>query len=412
MKKHTIALTAACAGLVSSLSAQSLYDLAPEDSTTESLPLTFTAGFNVGFDNNPTPIVNNDDESLYGQAYVGGAFLNQSPQTTLSAGAQVGVIHYFDNLDFRGQNVDDTAYTASLYLNWTHRVSERLRFVSQNSITYELEPDYSVGFQAQRQVGNYLRWYSDNAVGYRWSERLATYTGVRFDGLTFDDFNAGDRLIVMFYNDLRYQVSERTVATLKYRYQDVDAASPIPDSENHFILAGLEHRFSPNSTAVILGGLQIREVDSGANLVGRDGTSPYLEASLRTRVNQQFSLRSYARYGVEDWSRGIQFPNIPTLAVYGGVETFRLGVTGNYQVSEQVTLSGGVNLAFMDFEDQQTVVGPSSLSEELVNFFIGIDYMVNDNLSLNARYNLEDLSSDANRNYDRNRFSVGASTTF
>ena len=129
-------------------------------------------------------------------------------------------------------------------------------------------------------------------------------------------------------------------------------------------------------------------------------------------MNQQFSLRSYARYGVEDWSRGIQFPNIPTLAVYGGVETFRLGVTGNYQVSEQVTLSGGVNLAFMDFEDQQTVVGPSSLSEELVNFFIGIDYMVNDNLSLNARYNLEDLSSDANRNYDRNRFSVGASTTF
>ena len=161
MKKQSFAIAAIGSALAVSLCAQSLFDLAPDDSETDSLPLSYTAGANFGYDDNPTPLYGNSDESLYGQAYVGATFLNNTPQTTTSVGAQVGLIHYFDNLDVLGDNIDDTAYTATAYLNWTHRSSERLRFVSRNFATYELEPDYSVGFQAQRQVGNYTRWSTD-----------------------------------------------------------------------------------------------------------------------------------------------------------------------------------------------------------------------------------------------------------
>lgn len=408
MKKHSIVLTAASAALAGSLGAQSLYDLAPDDTTTESLPLTYTAGVNLGFDDNPTPLLGNDDESLYGQAYIGATFLSQSPQTTLSFGAQIGVIHYFDNLDVAGQDVDDTAFTATVYLNWTHRVSERLRFVSRNNLTYELEPDYSVGFQAQRQIGNYFRWSTDNAVGYRWTERLATYTGIRFEGITFDDFSGGDRSLVTLYNDFRYQVSERTVATLTYRYQEVDGDAQVTDATNQFILVGLEHRFSPTSTAVIRGGVQLRDVDNGD-----DSSNPYLEATIRTQVNESFSLRSYARYGVEDWQRALVFPTAPGVAaIYSNTDTLRLGVTGDYRVSEQLVLTAGINYAFLDFNDLQAGAGPSSVEEELFNAYIGVNYQLNDAINLNARYNFEDLSSDAGRDYDRNRISIGASTTF
>jgi len=409
MNKNTIAISLLTALSAGSLGAQSLYDLAPDDSTTESLPLAFTAGFNLGYDNNPTPLFGGD-ESFYGQAYVGATFLHNSPQTTFNFGAQIGVIHYFDNLDVPGRNVDDTTFTISLYANWTRRVSERLRFVSRNNLAYELEPDFSTGFQAQRQVGNYFRYSTDNAVGYRWSERLATYTGVRFNGISFDDFPAGDRSLVTIYNDFRYQVSERTVATLTYRYQDVDGEGSVPDATNHFILVGLEHRFSPRSTAVVRAGAQIREVDFGT-----DGNSPYLEATLRTQVNERFSLRTYARYGVEDWQRVLQLPFPGPTVLYSNTDTLRLGVTGNYALSRAINLTGGVNLAFLDFNDPQgpAPVGLNSVSEELVNVFVGFDYAVDDSLSVNFRYNFEDLSSDAvGRNYDRNRISIGASKTF
>jgi hypothetical protein len=411
MKKQSLAIATVGMALASSLCAQSLFDLAPDDTETDSLPLRYTAGVNFGYDDNPTPLLGNEDESFYGQAYVGATFLNNSPQTTLSFGAQIGVIHYFDNLDVRGQNVDDTAFTASLYLNWTRRVSERLRFVSRNNVAYELEPDFSTGFQAQRQVGNYFRWSTDNAVGYRWSDRLATYTGIRLDGISFDDFDGGDRSTVTYYNDFRYQVSERTVATLTYRYSDVSADGAVTDSTNQFILAGLEHRFNQRSTGVIRAGVQLRDVDGGDS-----SSNPYVEGSFRTAINSQLNLRSYVRYGVEDFQRNVLDPSTGVNAFYSDTQTLRVGVTADYSVSQDLTLTGGINYAALSYEDLQAATGPgpaaSSLDEELLNVFVGVNLRVTDNVSVNARYNFEDLTSDGGRDYDRNRFSIGASTQF
>jgi len=282
--------------------------------------------------------------------------------------------------------------------------------VSRNSANYELEPDYSTGFQAQRQVGNYFRWSTDNAVGYRWSDRLATYTGIRVDGISFDDFDAGDRTTFTAYNDFRYQASDRTVATLTYRHSTVNGKSQVTDSSNQFVLVGLEHRFSQQTTGVLRAGAQIREVDNGDS-----STNPYVEGSFTSQVNQAFSLRGYVRYGVEDFQRSIvdlSTTPFPVSAVYSNVDTLRLGFTANYQVSRTLGLNGGVNFAMLDYNERQSALGQDQIDEELLNLFVGFTYQVTDNLSVNARYNFEDLTSDAGRDYDRNRISVGASTTF
>lgn len=399
--------------MASSLCAQSLFDLAPDDDQQDSLPLTWTAGVNFGYDDNPTPLLGNDDESAYGQAYVGVAFLTNTPQTTLNFGAQVGVIHYFDNLDALGVDVDDTSFTASLYLNWTHRVSERLRFVSRNYLAYELEPDYSTGFQSQRQTGNYFRWSTDNAIGYRWSDRLATYTGIRLDGVSYDEFDNGDRTTWTLYNDFRYQLSETTVATFTYRYSETDGDGAVSDSENQYVLLGLEHRFSPQTTGVLRAGVQIRDVDGGDS-----STSPYLEANLNTQVNEQFKLRAYARYGIEDYSRSLRNfdqPGFP-FAVYSNTETLRIGFSADYAISQDLSLIGGVNYAMLSYEDiiaaQSQLGSAGSVDEDLINAYIGFNFRLSDNIMLNGRYNYEDLSSDAGRDYDRNRFSLGVSTQF
>jgi len=327
-------------------------------------------------------------------------------ETTLSVGAQIGVIHYFDNLDVPGVSVDDTSGTASAYVNWTNRISERLRFVSQNNLAYELEPDFTVGFQSQRQNGNFFRWSTDNAIGYRWTERLATYTGVRFSGITFEDITDNDRLSVELYNDFRYQLNDRTVATFTYRYRHTQGDGIVSDSDNHFILAGLEHRFSPNTSATIRAGAQIREVDGGSS-----SSDPFIEASFRSQVNSQLNVTGYARWGVEDFARSFSFPGQAT-SVYSGSQTLRLGATANYQVSRPLSLIAGVNYVNVDYEDLISGPGPDSFEEDLFNVFVGFDLDLGNGLNFNGRYNFETLDSDVDRDYDRNRFTLGLQKTF
>jgi len=402
MNKQIFAIAAIGMASAGVLCAQSLYDLAPDETEKDSLPLTWTVGANIGYDDNPTPLLGNDDSSLYGQAYVGANFLSNTPTTTTSFGAQIGVIHYFDNLDVLGTDVDDTSFTAALYLNWTNRVSERLRLVSRNSLAYELEPDYSEGFQSSRQVGNYFRWFTDNAVGYRWSERLATYTGFRLNGISYDDVDGADRFTWSIYNDFRYQLSQLTIGTLNYRYSDTQGDGGVTDSTNQFLTVGVEHRFSPRAVGVIRGGVQIRDVDQGDS-----STAPFFEGTLNIKMNEQFSWRAYGRYGIEDYARTVGGVN------YSDNVSLRLGVSGEYMVSQTLSLNAGINFITLGYEDPlQGQVGPSSVDEELLNAFVGFELGLTDTVSLNGRYNFEDLSSDAGRDYERNRFSLGVSAQF
>ncbi len=402
MKKQLFAIATVGMASAGALCAQSLYDLAPDETEKDSLPLTWTTGVSIGYDDNPTPILNNDDSSLYGQAYVGATFLNNTPTTTTSFGAQVGVIHYFDNLDVLGTDVDDTSFTAALYLNWTNRVSERLRIVSSNSLAYELEPDYSAGFQSSRQVGNYFRWFTDNAVGFRWTERLATYSGFALNGISYDDADDADRFTWSLYNNFRYQLSQLTIGTLNYRYSDNQGDGNVTDSTNHFITLGVEQRFSPRAVGVLNGGVQIRDVDGGTS-----STSPFFEGSLNVKVNEQLSLRAFGRYGIEDYSRSVNG------ASYSDNQSLRLGVSGVYVVSQDLSLNAGINYITLGYEDLLVGgVGPNSIDEDLFNSYVGFNLGLTDTVSLNGRYNFEELSSDAGRDYDRNRFSLGVSAQF
>jgi hypothetical protein len=264
-----------------------------------------------------------------------------------------------------------------------------------------LEPDYSAGFQSSRQVGNYFRWFTDNAVGFRWTERLATYSGFALNGISYDDADDADRFTWSLYNNFRYQLSQLTIGTLNYRYSDNQGDGNVTDSTNHFITLGVEHRFSPRAVGVLNGGVQIRDVDGGTS-----STSPFFEGSLNVKVNEQLSLRAFGRYGIEDYSRSVNG------ASYSDNQSLRLGVSGVYVVSQDLSLNAGINYITLGYEDLLVGVGPNSIDEDLFNSYVGFNLGLTDTVSLNGRYNFEELSSDAGRDYDRNRFSLGVSAQF
>lgn len=401
---------------VGAVSAQGLYDIAPNDDAEESSPLKWNAGLSFGYDDNVSPTVlkgsnGYEDDVTYVNAYVGASLVSITPQTTWDVFARVGGTYYFDAPAAAGS--DDMYAQGRLGINWAHRVSERLRFSSRNYVAYELEPDYSYGFSVDRQIGEYLHYQSDNAVGYRWSERFATYTGFTVRGLDYQSgLGNNDRMIYSAYNQFRYRASEQTVWTLDYRYSWTDASGTASDSTNHYITLGIEHRFSPNSVLALKAGMQMRDVDNGKS---NDG--PFAEAAIRTRVNEQFSVRAFARYSVEDY--GTSFPGY----TYDTNNTLRVGVSADYILSPDLTLHAGINYISTDMEDGRVVpfgFGVPDLDQDLINLYLGFSYKVNDGVYVTGSYNWTDSDASggvgaaaaASRTYERNRASLGVRVEF
>lgn len=402
--KKTIATSSLLLASFGFAAAQGLYDIAPRISAQESSPLRYYVTANVGWDDNVTPTLGNDDDVIYASAYVGASLVNVTPTTTWEVYGQIGGLYYFDEPQAAGS--DDFYAQARLGVNWSHRVSERLRFSSRNYVSHELEPDYDYGFSSDRQLKSYTRYSTDNAVGYRWTERLATYTGFRVDGISFDDdYDANNRLNYSIYNQFRYKTTEQTVWTLDYRYTKTLSDGTAGDSDNHFVLLGVEHRFSPNSVVALKGGVQLRDVDGGAS-----SESPFVEAAFRSQVNEQLFVRAYARYGVEDYSTSFRGYTFDTQTV------IRLGLTANYVVSQRLTLNAGATYISGEYADGRTAPGGIALPDQdydLINLQVGFSLKVNDGVSLYGSYNWTDSTSDlGSRDYERNRANIGVRVDF
>ena len=405
MKTKVLASIASIA--VSAAYGGGLYNV-PNDTET-SMPIKWTVGLDVIWDDNTTPGgVFDGDETFSINPYVGFSFVTVSPQTTLDVYARLGVIYYLDEPNAIGS--DDTFGQARAGVNLTHRFNERLRFTSRNFLSYELEPDYSYGFASNRQIGEYLYWQTDNSVGYRWTQRFATYTGFQLTGLDYDNVANADRFTWTVYNQFRYQLSPQSVLTASYRYSETDSDGVASDSTNQYLLVGLEHRFSPNTILILNTGAQLRDVEGAT---GNNSTNPYLELALRSQVNTQFSVRGFVRYGVEDYDSVV---GLPALVEYDERLTLRVGVSGEYQISPSLSLFGGVNLITTSYESGNFIIGGApapDADETLINAYIGASLKLTEYLYGTLTYNFTTSDSDvANRDYDRNRVSVGLRAEF
>ncbi|MDB6077871.1 MAG: hypothetical protein JWO82_1618 [Akkermansiaceae bacterium] len=410
--KQAILSTLAVASTLGAASAD-LYYIPGE--TQEPIPLRWTAGVDVIYDTNVTPTAGpgpgHKDEAVSANPFVGLTFVSISPQSTLDVSLRLGAIYYFDTPDAIGS--DDLYGQAHLSLNWTHRVNERLRFSSRNYVSYELEPDYSVGVATTRQLGEYLYATTDNSVGYRWTERLATYTGFTLTWLDYDgDVSSQDRFTWSIYNQFRFQVNQQLVATAEYRFANTDSNGLASDYKDHYILIGVEYRFSPNTIVTAKAGAQIHDADSGD-----DNTSPYFEVAARTQVNQQLSIRGFLRYSVEgyDTVRGVATGDVYD---FDKRSTLRIGISSEYAISNKLSLFGGIDYIPATFDDGRLVAGTGSLNsgkfdEDLVNAYIGLNVKFTDLLSGSVSYNYTNSDSDfPSQSYDRSRVSVGVRAEF
>ena len=387
----------------------------------ESLPIKWLVGSSMIYDDNVSAGQNSvvgasdSSSSLAVNPYVGLSFVSLTPQTTWDVYGRLGMIYYFD----APEGIDDLNSQSRVGVSMIHRFSERLRFVSRNFVANELEPDYSYGLASSRRSSEFLSWSTDNSLGYRLTERFATYTGVRFSGSSYDDDASGnlsDRTYWQVYEQLRYQYSPQTVLIAEYRYgQSLTENNLAAESTDQYFLIGADHRFSPNTIGTVRTGLQMRDVDGGSS-----SGSPYLEFALNTQINRQLRVGAFMRYGMESDDTVLRPDGYGNASFnYDERSTFRLGVTGSYIISPDLSLNSGVDLIQSNYDGGRQVApagtasGPS-LSETTVNAYIGMSMKLTDFLYGNLSYNYSQVVSDVNdyREYDRNRVSVGVSAEF
>jgi uncharacterized protein (PEP-CTERM system associated) len=205
-------------------------------------------------------------------------------------------------------------------------------------------------------------------------------------------------------------VTPQTVGIAEYRYSQTSGDGLASDSTNHFLLLGAEHRLNPNTVAIVRAGAQLRDVDGGDD----SSSSPYLEGALQSRINPQLLVRSFIRYGIEDYDT-VQF--VPAPVEFADRRVVRVGVSADYTLSQEITLFAGVDYINSDFQDGRNAVTKvpvaDELTEDLVNLYVGFSYQINPALALTGSYNYTDSSSDLDsRSYDRNRVSLGVRADF
>jgi hypothetical protein len=345
---------------------------------------------------------------------LGVSFTSTTPQTTWDVFGKLGLIYYFDAPESLS---DDTFSQSRINASFSHRYSERLRFMSRNYVANELEPDYSYGTASGRTGNETFTWMTDNSVGFRWTERLGTYTGFRFSGNRFDtvEENSNDRTTIEGYEQFRYQLSPQTVLTPEYRYAQTDGSGNASDSTDQYFLVGVDHRFSPNSIGIFKTGAQLRDVDEGDG-----GLGPYLEIALQSQINQQLRLGAYTRYGAEVNDTVLTFIDGPAPGSfdYEDRRALRVGGNGNYTVSKDLSLLAGADFIFSNYMDGRDVDNPNIYGQDKyetnLNGYVGMSYKLTDYLFGNFYYTYTQTFTDISdeREYVRNRITLGLSAEF
>lgn len=381
--KYT-AVTVLLSGLAS---AQGLFDVNPNESVAESLPLRYTVGVSYGYDDNVNPTsAGPEDSSSYVGISVAANLVVRGELTSWDISVSTGETFNFDD-----SVENDSTYNVRLALNLNHSINERTRFVSRNFFNYGLDLGSFYGAVTARDTDEFTYFSTDNSIGYRWTDRLGTYTGITYSLLNYDG-DTRDVNSYAIYNQFRYTLNEQTTLTANTNYSIADYDAD--DSGRGTVTAGFEHRLSDISSV-------------GAQVGGQfgDSTSPYVSFNYSYNVNSQLRARVFARYSLEDTDTVVQGDR------YEDKTALRIGGAADYTLSANVTLTLGGNYTMSDYKEASAL--PDG-DWDLFTIYLSASYKINEALSVTASANhtTSDATVIPDRDYDRNRYQLGLNYTF
>lgn len=370
-----------------------------DDFEQDDIPLTWTVSGYVGYDSNINSIDIAEEESVYVQAGIGTQWAGGSRTTRYTLGASASIIYYFDDVVVADD--ENWFYSIRLQGSVVHRASRRLTISDSFYVTYEYEPNQQIGATVSRRTDQYFYFYNNLAASYAWTRRFSTVANWAFSSIIYDDGDIEDRYTNRLGLQARYMWTRNTTLVGEYRFQHTSyEENDDADYTSHFLLGGVDHLFSRVTQGSIRAGAEFRDYDG----YGTE-SFPYVEGSLVHQLNEGFSLRLAARYGLED----------SELGTFERRESFRIGATAQYDFSPRLTGTAGLTYVHGELKDS-IAVGVSDGDEDFFGINLGLSYLMYSNVRLEGGYSFGTLESDVDatidRDYDRHRIWAGVSATF
>ena len=375
------------------VSAQGLLSLRNSADFNAKEPLTFSVGASGGYDSlNYKSSMIKDIKSYFMQGSVGASYSDNDKISPWNLGIDLGVLQYLDHTP----GVKDTNYSDRVVFNMSHAFSPRLKVTDNFYLTYEAEPNFGIGASTAVRNGQYFYGYNNFAVSYAWSERFSTTTSYTVDGIKYQDSAIGDfedRLSHLISQQFSWAWTHNTKIVGEYRFRDTQYQRSSSDYMSHYVLAGIDQAWSARTNGSFRAGAEFYQ----NNRV--DKTAPYFEASLNYAVSKKTTATVYSSVGFD----GSELGNSD--ARY----TYRVGASATHRLTDRLSLNADANYAYSTLSTS----GSPDVNEHEINASAGIGYRFWDNVSLNANYTYSILTSDdVQRDYDRNRISLGLNATF
>lgn len=374
--------------------AQGLQSLRSRSDFQDSAPVTYSAGMGVGYDKlNYKSSGAGDIDSAFLQGSLGATFHHKDQISPWNLGLDFGTIYYLDDTN----RSSATDYSARVVFDIAHSVSERLKLVNNSFLTYEAEPSVGTGTSTSSRNGQYFYGYNNFAVSYAWSERFSTTSSHTVDGIKYEESDIGDsedRLSNLFSQEFSWAWTKTVKLVGEYRFRTVNYRRADSNFTSHFVLAGVDKAWSERTTGSFRAGAEFYSSKRA------DKTAPYAEVAVNHATSDRSSVQLFASAGFDG----------SELGSYDSRYSYRIGANGTYQVSKRLTLNSGINYAYSVFDGSGAT---ADVNEHELSASAGLGYRLWDNVTMDANYSYTLLSSDDNqRDYDRNRISLGINASF
>src|SRR5438132_1836982 len=326
--------------------------------------------------------------SLYTSENAALSYTSGTPRTLLKLNTGGGVSYYFDQATDR--------INAHFGLSLTHKQTARLTLSLVAFASYQTEPDFSTNLGASRQMGPFLDSTDTASVAYSWMPRFSTVTSYTLGVLKYFS-SAGSPLNRMehtFGQEFRYLVWPTTTGVAEYRYQIIDYESAPLNSQTHFLLAGLDHTFTPLVNASVRGGVQLRSSETNG-----DQTSPYFESTVNYAFGLAGSVRWTNRYSIEQGEQ----PGASSSPA------FRTGLDFRYRFTSRV--SGSLALYYILRNTGSG--GSSSSTGNTLDIAPSLRYAITHRLGANVGFHHTEVDSGSvSGSYSRNIYFAGLNYRF
>jgi hypothetical protein len=340
-------------------------------------------------------------------------------------------------------NADSYDQTHEFNAGLTHAFSERYQVSVRDSFVIGQEPDFlragNTFTTFQRISGDNMRNYGsitlsaqltpEFSIELGYANSLYSYANNTPSGtLGAPDYQASntgmlDEVEHVVHLDGRYQFAPQTTGILGYQFREtdytggqvigsyfpavgprVDVMSDERNARSHYVYAGVDQNFRPDLTGSLRAGARFTSYYN--NPAGQDDTNPYAMASLRYSYLPESSLEAGFSYDYSPSSYFTANNNTGNLTVSAQSATVYASL--HHRITPK--LFGSLLAQFQNSTYSGGTIDGKTDKYYLVG--LNLQYRFTPNFSTEIGYNYDNVNSQVQNTYDRNRVYVGVTGSY